>query len=60
MVMDSRGQKHMPNENYGPFFKGQYSGPDRESQLLVLILMKLRTDQNMEFQNQLFGCQLFK
>jgi len=27
MVMDPRGQKHMTKENYGPFLKGQYSGP---------------------------------
>ena len=58
--MDPRGQKHMKNENYGPFFKGEYSGPDRESQLLVITLINLPTEQNMEFQNQLFGCQLFK
>jgi hypothetical protein len=60
MAIDPRGQKHTTNENYCPFFKGHPHGNGRVNQLLVLTLIRLYTEQNTEFSNQLCGSQLLK
>jgi len=59
MAMDPRSQKHITNENYGPFLKGQYSEPGTVRKLLILTEKK-SSELNMEFQNQQFSCQLLK
>jgi hypothetical protein len=56
--MDPRGQKHMTNDN-GPFFKGQSSGPGRVSQLLVLTLIKLSTEQSQVWLSA-FSCNIMQ